>query len=146
MPPSGPTVWSASTASSVIASALDVVHPGAGPLGLAAGDVGDCRIAEGGPQRLHPLVPDASGLLALLAENPIEGLDDLEDVDLVCGAGERVAALGAAVADQDARAAQGREELLEELDGDAAALGDLADRHRALAGARQLRQRDHRVT
>ena len=54
-------------------------------------------------------------------------------------AGERVAALDAALGAQDARAAQHREELLEELDRDVAAAGELADRDRAgAADAREL--------
>ena len=120
--------------------------PDAGLLGLAAGNVGDRRVAERGAQRLHPLLPDPAGLLSLLADDAIEGLDDLEHVDLIGRLGQRVPALGAAVADQDPRAAERREELLEELDRDAAPLGHLADRHGAVARAGQLGKRDHRVT
>ena len=47
------------------------------------------------------------------------------------GGGERVAALDAAVALKDPRAAHGGEQALEELHGDVARPGDLADRHRA---------------
>ena len=80
---------------------------------------------------------DSSG-----AQPALERLDDLEDGDLLGRAGERVAALHAALALQDPRAPQRREQALEELDRDVAAAGDLADRHRA-GGARasQLRQR-----
>ena len=46
---------------------LDVVHPRAGLLGLAAGDVGDRGAAEDVAERLDALLPDAAGLLALLA-------------------------------------------------------------------------------
>jgi hypothetical protein len=49
------------------------------------------------------------------------------------------------VAGQQAGPAQGREELLEELLGDVAALGQLLDRHRPLARAGQLGHRDDRV-
>src|SRR5829696_3927500 len=69
--------------------ALDVVHPRAGFLGLAAGDVGDRGGAEGGAERLHALLPDAAGLLALLADHAVQRLDHLEDVDLTGRAGER---------------------------------------------------------
>ena len=51
-------------------------------------------------------------------------------------AGERVAALHAALGAQDAAAAQDREELLEELDGDLPPAGEVADRHRGLGAAR----------
>src|SRR5438045_947610 len=98
----------------------DVVHPRPRLLALAAGDVGDRGGAEGRAKGLHSFLPDATGLLALLTDDAVEGLDDLEHVDLVGGLGERVAALGAAVADQDSGASQGREELLEELHRDAA--------------------------
>src|SRR3954451_18954916 len=50
----------------------DVVHPRAGLLGLAAGDVGDRRRAEDLAQRLDSLGPDAAGLLALLAQAAVE--------------------------------------------------------------------------
>ena len=80
------------------------------------------------------------------ADLAVERLDHLEHGDLVGRAGERVAALHSAMTDQEPGATQGREELLEELDRDPAPLGDLPDRHRALAGARQFRQRHHRVT
>ena len=50
------------------------------------------------------------------------------------------------MADQDPGATESREELLEELDRDAPALGDLADRHRAVACPRELGERHHRVT
>ena len=49
------------------------------------------------------------------------------------GAGEGVAALDAALGAQQAGAAQDREELLEELDRDVAAAGELGDRDRAVA-------------
>src|SRR5262249_27156626 len=54
----------------------DVVHPRAGLLGLAAGDVRDRGLAEGGAERLHPLLPDAARLLALLADHAVEPPDD----------------------------------------------------------------------
>src|ERR671910_1404181 len=127
-------------------SRSDVVHARAGPLGLAAGDVGDRGGAEGGAQGLHPLLPDAAGLLALLADYAVEGLDHLQHGDLRGRPGERVAALCATVADQDPRPAQRREELLEELDRDVAALGDLPDRHRRVTGSRQLGEGEYRVT
>ena len=49
----------------------------------------------------------------------------------VAGAGERVAALDAALRAQDAGPAQRREQLLEELHGDLAPARELGDRHRA---------------
>ena len=67
------------------------------------------------------------------AELAVEQLDDLEHGDLGGLARERVAALHAALGAQDARAAQDGEELLEELDRDVAAAGQLADRDRAVA-------------
>src|SRR5215207_5081290 len=124
----------------------DVVHARAGSLGLAARDVCDRGGAEGGTERLHPLLPDSTGFLPLLADDAVQGLHDLEDVDVIRRAGQPVTALGAAVADQDSRPAQRREELLEELNRDIAAIGDLTDRHRGVAGAGELRQRQHRVT
>ena len=75
---------------------------------------------------------DVGDAVCLLADHPVERLDHLQHRDLLGRPGERVAALGAAVADQDAGPAQGREELFEELDRDPAALGHLADRHRVL--------------
>jgi hypothetical protein len=50
------------------------------------------------------------------------------------------------VAGQDPRAPKRGEELLQELHGHLAALGDLADGHRRVAHARELGQSDHRVT
>jgi len=49
------------------------------------------------------------------------------------------------VAGQQAGAAQGREELLEELLGDVAALRQLLDRYRPISGSRELRQGDDGV-
>ena len=48
-------------------------------------------------------------------------------------AGEGVAALDAALGAQEAGAAEDGEELLEELDGDVAAAGQLTDRDRVVA-------------
>src|SRR5215208_3987591 len=117
----------------------NVVHPRAGLLGLAPGDVGDRGGAKSRAESLHPLLPDPAGLLALLSHHTIEGLHDLEDVDLIRRTRQRVAALGPTMADQDPGATQRREELLEELHGDPAPLGHLADRNRGIAGACQLR-------
>src|SRR5690349_11381751 len=107
------------------ASALDVVHPGAGLLSLAARDVGDGGGAEGVAQRLDPLLPDPAGLFALLADDAVECLHHLEHVDLIGRARQRVTALGAAVADQDPGAPERREELLQELHGYVPPLRDL---------------------
>jgi hypothetical protein len=49
------------------------------------------------------------------------------------------------VAGQQTAAAQGREELLEELLGNIATLGQLLDRDRAIAGAGELRHRNDRI-
>ena len=57
------------------------------------------------------------------------------DRDLRRCAGERVAALHPALGAQHAGTAQDREELLEELHGDVAAAGQLADRHRSVTAA-----------
>ena len=81
------------------------------------------------------------------AERAVEQLDDLEHGDLVGGSrAKRVAALDAALGAQHAGAAQRREELLEELDRDVAAAGELADRDRAgAAAAAELGERLQRV-
>ena len=117
----------------------------AADLGLAAGDVGDRRRAEDIAQRLDALGPDAAGLAGFLADLAVERLDDLDHADLIGGPGEAVAALDAALAGEQAIAAQGREELLEELDRHPAALGDLGDRHRTLSRPGQLGHRDDGV-
>src|SRR5215218_5205270 len=121
---------------------LDEVHAAAGLFGLAAGDFGDRGLAEDLAQGGDALAPDAAGLVGFLADLAVEGLDDLQHGDLFGWARERVAAAHAAVAGQQAGPAQGREQLLEELLGDVAALGQLLDRNRAVAGASELRERN----
>src|SRR6476646_6995927 len=121
---------------------LDEVHAAAGLFGLAAGYFGDRRLAEDLAQGGDALGPDAAGLVGLVADFAVERLDDVEDGDLLRGAGQGVAAAHPAVAGQQAVAAQGREELLEELLRDIAALGELLDRHRPLSRACQLRHCD----
>src|SRR5204862_3079937 len=123
----------------------DVVHPRARLLGLAAGDVRDRRRAEHLAEGFDALGPDAAGLLALLPQAAVQRLDDLQDVDLLRGPGQRVAALDAAVALEEAVAAEGREELLEELDGHRPALRNLGDRDRAIARSGELGHRDDGV-
>src|ERR671916_3121480 len=96
-----------------LALASDVVHRRAGLAVLALDHVGDRRrredVARGGcrvgedPRRLAP-------------QRAVEQLDELQDRDVGRLARERVAALDAALGAQDARPAQDREELLEELD------------------------------
>src|SRR3954453_1403205 len=110
----------------------DVVHPRACLDLFTAGDFGDRRLAEDLAQRAHPVGPDPPCLVGLLADLAVEGLDDLEHGDFVGGPGEGVAPFHPPVAGQQAGPAQGREELLQELVGDAAALGELFDRHGAL--------------
>ncbi len=81
-----------------------------------------------------------------LADGAVEELDDLEHGHLGGRAGEAVAALDAALGAQDAGAPERGEELLEELDRDLAAAGELGDRHRAaVALAVQLDERAQRV-
>ena len=111
---------------------LDVVHRRARRLVLAVDDVVDRRLGEDGAGRGGGFGEDALGLGA---EAAVEQLDDFEDGDLAGFAGEGVAALDAALGAEDAGAAQDGEELLEELDRDVAAAGELADRDRAGAAA-----------
>ena len=92
---------------------------------LPLDDVGDGGVREHGAGGLGGVGEDRLGAGAELA---VEQLDDLEDGDLGGLAGEGVAALDPALGAQDARPAQDGEELLEELDRDVAAAGQLADR------------------
>src|ERR1700742_3348435 len=94
---------------------LDEVHAGAGLFGLAAGDFGDRRLPEDLAQGTDALGPDAAGLVGFGADFAVERLHDLEDGDLFRRAREGVTATHAAVAGEKAGAAEGREELLEEL-------------------------------
>src|SRR5829696_6745276 len=124
-------------------AALWRFFPGAGLTVLPLDHVGDGGARQHGPRRLGGLAEDR---LRARAELAVEQLDDLEHRDLGRLARERVAALDASLGAQDAGPAQDREELLEELDGDVAAAGELADRDRALAaGPRQLGERAQRV-
>src|SRR5690606_41705108 len=106
----------------------DVVHLGPGLPRFALRDIGDRDVGELLAQRLGGVGPDAAGGDRLGAELALEQVDDLEHRHLGRGAGERVAALHAALALEDTRAAQRREQPLEELDGDVAAARQLADR------------------
>src|SRR3954447_7489033 len=125
------------------AEGLDVVHGRArGPV-LALDDVVDGRLGEHGAGGRCGFGEDALGLGA---EAAVEELDDLEDGHLGGLAGGGVAALDAALGAEDAGAAQDREELLEKLDGDVAAAGELADRDGAgAAAASELGERANRV-
>src|SRR3954469_12614495 len=133
----------ATRASSPSALRSDVVHRRARGLVLALDDVGDCRLGQDGAGCAGGLGEDALGVRA---EAAVEEFDDLEDGDLARLAGEGVAALHAALGAQDARSAQDGEELLEELDRDVSAAGELADRHWAgAATAGELGERSDRV-
>src|SRR3954452_24438986 len=122
--------------------ALDVVHRGAGLGGLALDHVGDRRASQDLARGGRRLGEDAVGVAA---ERTVEELDDLERGDLGGRAAERVAALHPALRAQDSGAAQDGEELLEELHGDVAPAGEVADRHGPLAGAPELGERAERV-
>ena len=74
-------------------------------------------------------------------QRAIKQLDDLEHGYLVSGAGERVAALYAALGTKHAAAAQCGDELLEELGRDLSATRDFADRNRLVGAPGQLGQR-----
>src|SRR4029077_10376328 len=84
----------------------DEVHAAAGLFGLAAGDFGDRRLAEDFAQGGDALGPDAAGLVGLVADFAVERLDDVEDGDLLGRPRQGVAAAHAAVAGQQAVAAQ----------------------------------------
>ncbi len=103
---------------------------------LALDEVGDRGLAQHLLERLLGLEPDGRRTalldaltLALGADGrrhePVERLDHLEDGDLGRRAGEDEAAARAAAAVHDAGPAQRREELLEELQRDAAGGGDV---------------------
>ena len=124
---------------------LDVVHRRVG-LGLALGEVGDRGRAEGGLERVDGLGPDLVGGAGAGAELAVEQLGDLEHGDLGGRAGEQVAALDAALALEDAGAAERREQALEELDGDLARLAiSPIGTGSAAAAPRELGERADRV-
>src|SRR4051812_33975694 len=87
-----PTTAEASAPILIRRSSSDVVHPGAGLLGLAARDFGDSRLAEALAQGGHSLGPDAARLVGLLPDPPVERLHDVQHRDLVGGPREGVAA------------------------------------------------------
>ena len=68
---------------------LNEVHAAAGLFGLAAGYFGDRGLAEDFAQGGDALGPDAARLVGLVADFAVEGLDDVEDGDLLGRAGER---------------------------------------------------------
>src|SRR2546421_2249861 len=111
---------------------LDVVHRRAGLARLALDHVLHRGLGEDVTRRGGGVAEHALGVGA---ERAVEQLDELEHRDLRRRAGERVAALDAALRAQHAGAAQDGEELLEELHGDVAAPGQLADRHRPVTAA-----------
>ena len=84
--------------------------------------------------------------IRLGAQLALEQLDDLEHGHVARRAGEAVAALHPPLGLQDARAAQRGEQALQELRGDVAGAGEVADRHRCrVAAARQLGESAQRV-
>ena len=88
-------------------------------------------------------MPPASS--ACGADFAVEGLDDLEHGDLFGRPREGVAAAHPAVAGEETGAAEGREELLEELLGDVPAFRKLFDRHRPLPRSGELGERNDRI-
>gem|GEM_PF-7115774 len=96
-------------------------------------------------QGLDAVGPDPAGLRGLVADPPVERLDDIEHRDLVGRAGEAKSTLDAPLRDQQPRSAQGAEQLLEELNRNLAPLGDDRDRDRVAAAARQLGHADNRI-
>src|SRR6185369_5803561 len=66
-------------------------------------------------------------------ERPVDQAHDVADPDRARGLAEEVAALLPAAALEESRLLQLEEDLLEELDGDALALGELADREELAA-------------
>jgi hypothetical protein len=78
----------------------------------------------------------------LRAQRAVQELDQLQHGYLVAGPRKAVAALDASLRAQDAGAAQRREQVLQELDGDVTAARQLGDRHRPGAPlTMQLHQR-----
>ena len=125
---------------------LDVVHAAPRPPRPRGGR---CRRSWCfGRRREAPRPPRSQMPPASLPSCPtLPSSDCTTSSTVICsgGPGERVAALDAAMALQQAVATQGREQLLEELHRHAPPLGDLGDRDRPLPGARQLGEGDHRV-
>jgi hypothetical protein len=105
----------------------DEVHGGAGRASLGVSHVGDARLRQHGAGCRGRLGEDARGVLA---DRPVEQLDNLEHTHLLSRFGEAVAPLDPALGPQQPGPAQGGEQLLEELHGDVAPLGQLGDRDR----------------
>src|SRR5436309_2063470 len=125
---------------------LDVVHLRARRPRLALGDLRDRDRAELVAQRSDRSGPQRIGADGLRVERALERLHDLEDRYLGGLAGERVAALHAALALEDPGTAEGGEHALEKLHGDVPAACDLADRDGAgTPYASQFRERPDRV-
>src|SRR5437764_985417 len=107
---------------------LDVVHLRAGGLGLALHHVGDRRVAQDLAERGDGTHPHLLGLVrtasAFGIELALEQLNHLQHRQLGRILHERVAALHTPLAVQHSRAAERREELLEELQRDVAAARD----------------------
>jgi hypothetical protein len=127
----------------------DVEHGGGSEARLALLHVGDAEARQELGEARAGLGPDAlrgrgDALVAPgRGDAAVDRLHHLEDGHLRRGPPEGVAALHAALALQDARTAQAREELLQEVERDRAGLGDLEDRDRpAGSPLGELRQRD----
>ena len=117
---------------------LDVIHRAAGGRLLAGKAVGDSRCSQNRASGGSGIGED---VVAFGSQRAIKQLHDLKHSYRVSGAGERVAALYAALGTKHAAAAQGGDELLEELCRDLSATGDFADRNRLVGASGQLGQR-----
>ena len=122
---------------------LKVVSGVAGLAALALEHVGDGRGLEHAARRGAGLGEDPLGVLA---ERPVEQLDDLQHGYLRGVTREAVAALDAALRGDYSGATQDREELLEELRRDLPLAGELTERNRLLAAAgRELAESRERI-
>ena len=117
-----------------VCRSLDVVHRHARLAHLALDDVGDGRALHDGARRCRGLRQDALGVAA---ERAVEELDDLQDRHASPGRRRRRSRPSRPRWERRTPPRRSdREELLEELDGDVAPAGEVADRHRGLGAAR----------